>query len=69
MISETWLNTTKPQVKESTYVKYVNLLITYIFPYFGDQYIEDINYEYIEYFSTEMLTQGGKNSNGYQPKR
>lgn len=68
MISETWLNTTKPQVKESTYVKYVNLLNTYIFPYFGDQCIEDINYEYIEYFSTEMLTQGGKNSNGLSAK-
>lgn len=68
MISETWLNTTKPQVKESTYVKYVNLLNTYISPYFGDQCIEDINYEYIEYFSTEMLTQGGKNSNGLSAK-
>lgn len=67
-ISEAWLNSTKPQIKESTYVKYVNLLNTYISPYFGEKCIENINYEYIEYFSTQMLTQGGKNSNGLSAK-
>ncbi len=41
-IAETWLNSTKPQIKDSTYAKYVNLLNTYISPYFGDQLIEDI---------------------------
>lgn len=67
-ISETWLNSTKPQIKDSTYAKYANLLNTYIFPYFGDQLIEDINYENIEYFSTQMLTQGGRTSNGLSAK-
>lgn len=67
-ISEAWLNSTKPQIKDSTYAKYANLLNTYIFPYFGDQLIEDINYENIEYFSTQMLTQGGRTSNGLSAK-
>lgn len=59
MISETWLNSAKPQIKESTYVKYVNLLNTYICPYFGNSPINDINFEYIESFSNQMLTNGG----------
>ena len=68
MISETWLNSAKPQIKESTYVKYVNLLNTYICPYFGNSPINDINFEYIESFSNQMLTNGGKSSKGLSAK-
>lgn len=68
MISETWLNSAKPQIKESTYVKYVNLLNTYICPYFGNSPINDINFEYIESFSKQMLTNGGKSSKGLSAK-
>lgn len=68
MISEIWLNSAKPQIKESTYVKYVNLLNTYICPYFGNSPINDINFEYIESFSNQMLTNGGKSSKGLSAK-
>ena len=44
-IIEEWMENTKPLLKASTYIKYRNMLYSYIFPYFEDLTTEELTVE------------------------
>lgn len=41
-VSLAWIESLKPQLKQSSIIKYINVLKTYLFPYFMDRAIETI---------------------------
>ena len=64
-----WLNSKEHKIKESTRVKYKNLLPSYIIPYFRKvDDLKSITHEMIEDFVKELLTTGGKNRMGLSEK-
>ncbi len=63
-IAIAWIKVLKPQLKESSIVKYTNILATYLFPYFGNSIIETVTREDIINFSNELLYFGGRKGNG-----
>jgi len=63
-----WFEFVQPQFKESTKVKYTNLLKLYILPVFGEQPLEKITIEQIELFCKDLLISGGKNKDGLSTK-
>ena len=67
-VAEEWITSRQPHLKESSIVKYRNLLNTYIFPEMGNEKILLLNYEQMDTFCHRMLTAGGKNNSGLSPK-
>lgn len=67
-VAAEWLETMRLQLKESSIVKYMNLLNTYLFPYFMDRSIESITQEEIDAFSRRLLICGGQKGSGLSPK-
>lgn len=67
-IATEWLETMRLQLKESSIVKYTNLLNTYLFPYFMDRSIGSITQEEIDVFSRRLLRCGGRKGSGLSPK-
>lgn len=67
-VAVSWLETIKPKLKKSSFIKYTNVLVTYIFPYLGDDIIQNITREDIADFSNILLFSGGKKGNGLSPK-
>lgn len=67
-VAEEWITSRQPHLKESSIVKYRNLLSTYIFPEMGNEKILLLNYEQMDTFCHRMLTAGGKNNSGLSPK-
>lgn len=63
-----WLNTIKPQIKESTSNKYLNMLNSYIFPSFGSKPLCDISHEFIETQCNLFLTTGSLRGSGLSSK-
>lgn len=63
-----WLQSIRPRVKESTIVKYQNLLQAYILPTFGDKRLGDITYDYLETYCNYLLINGGYHHQGLSPK-
>lgn len=53
-IADKWLESLLPNIKESSYIKYSNLLKHYIFPYFKNIPIESISQNDISSFCLEM---------------
>lgn len=68
IIAAEWLENLKPQLKESSLVKYTNILNSYLLPSFGKRKIIDINREDIVLFCNELLISGGVKENGLAPK-
>lgn len=66
--AEKWLDTVRGNVKESTYMKYWNLLYSYIIPELGGMEWSSLNREAIEAFCGKMLSSGGKKQQGLSPK-
>ncbi len=66
--AEKWLDVTKSQVRESTYIKYRNMMNSYILPELGDVEWRSISRGSIERFCSRMLSVGGKNHKGLSPK-
>ncbi len=66
--AEKWLDVTKHQVRESTYIKYRNMMNSYILPELGDVEWERINREVIELFCSRMLSAGGRKQKGLSAK-
>ena len=60
-ISEQWLTSKQPQVKESTYVKYTNLLRNHILPELGEMPISLITTDDVEKFLQDQAKSGMKN--------
>ncbi len=66
--AEKWLETVRFQVKESTYVKYWNLLYSYIIPELGRLEWQALNRETVELFCGRMRSAGGQKQNGLSAK-
>ena len=63
-----WMDNLRPKVKETTIVKYNNLLNSYILPELGSVRLDNITNERIEYQCNQLLLSGGRNGNGLSPK-
>lgn len=66
--AEKWLETVRCRVKESTYMKYWNMLYSYIIPELGDLKWDDLDREKIECFCGRLLSSGGKKKEGLSAK-
>ncbi len=66
--AETWLKVSTPRLKESSIVKYRNLLHSYIYPQISNRDISEIKYNDISEMCTLLLCKGGKNRQGLSPK-
>ena len=63
-----WMESLRPQIKESTYVKYCNVLRIHILPWFGEKSVCDLNVDELTMFCNTLLTRGGRNQKGLAPK-
>lgn len=63
-----WLENSKMRVKESTYVKYVNLTSNHILPLLGDLEVEKLTTDRIEQFIQSRLEAGNKQGRGMAEK-
>lgn len=63
-----WLDSSRPQVKESSYVKYRNLARCYIIPELGTLRWKELKRETLESFSNKMLSSGGRRQKGLSAK-
>lgn len=68
MIAEAWLESIQPQIKESTNIKYYNLLHSYLLPALGEEQVKQITNEQLEKVCLELLTKGGKKKTGLSAK-
>ena len=50
-----WLSCTQPQIKQSSYVKYRNMILLHLIPNFGNTYITGITRENVNQFCSELL--------------
>ena len=63
-----WLENSKMRVKESTYVKYVNLTSNHILPLLGDIEADRLTTDTIEQFVQSRLNAGNKQGKGLAEK-
>lgn len=59
-----WLSDAAPMLKESSLLKYEDILRCYISPYFGDALLSEITNVHIMDFGNKLLQAGGKNGQG-----
>ena len=67
-VSLEWLKIQKPQLKMSSYAKYLNLLNSYLIPYFGDFPVQSLTRTEVLRFSRNLLISGGVSKQGLSPK-
>lgn len=67
-IAEKWLESRKPQLKESTYIKYRNLLNSYVFPFLGETPVCTLSCEDVKNFCNELISSGGIHGCGLSRK-
>lgn len=67
-IAAEWFALRQPQVKESTSIKYHNLLNSYMLPALGEISLEQLSHEYVESYCNELLRTGGVKKDGLSPK-
>lgn len=68
LLSDDWLTSIKPQIKQSTINKYNNLLVSYILPYLGDVDIHDLTVDKLYECCNYLLQKGGKQGTGLSAK-
>lgn len=68
VVANEWFASLKPQLKESSIVKYSNILDNYLLPAFGVRQIDDISRNDVIAFSNQILANGGVKGNGLSPK-
>lgn len=66
--SDEWIQANKSQWKESSTVKYINILDNHLLPEFGQRNITDIARTDIQAYISKLLTIGGRNNAGLAPK-
>lgn len=60
---EEWLESIRPKIKESSYIKYNSMMKHYITPNIGSKKLCEISYTMLEDFTNQLLLEGGsKNS-------
>lgn len=67
-ISEEYLKYKKNIIKESSYVKYSNMIEQYIKPYLGNLRIDHVDYGQIEEFGRKLCLTGGKKGQSLSAK-
>lgn len=67
-LSENWLRTRHTSVKESTYIKYRNLLQHYILPRLGTIPVMQITVDILNQFYDWLLTKGGGGNRACPPR-
>lgn len=67
-LSEMWLHSIQASVKESTWIKYKNILKCNIVPQLGDINLSKIDYCTVYKLCNDLLETGGKNQNGLATK-
>ncbi len=68
VLTENWLNAKESQVRESTYIKYRNLAVSYILPELGSVRWGSLNREAVNSFCQRLLSFGGIKQTGLSPK-
>lgn len=63
-----WLTATEVQIKESSLVKYQNILERHILPVFQDLSVSELTNERMQDFSTQLLFNGGRQGKGLSSK-
>ena len=63
-----WLVKQKSQIKESSYVKYQNLMNQYLIPQIGKLQPQELTSERLEIFCKTLLTSGGRHHSGLSAK-
>lgn len=66
--AEAWLNAMRSQVRDSTYIKYRNLLFSYILPDLGDMEWNRLNHAVLEDFCSRLRDFGGQRQEGLSSK-
>lgn len=66
--AQEWFYSKKIQWKQSSTVKYANILNLYLLPAFADKKIEDISREDVAKFCSQLLKNGGVKEKGLSPK-
>lgn len=66
--SDEWIQANKSQWKESSTVKYINILNNHLLPEFGQRNITDISRTDIQDYISRLLISGGRNNTGLAPK-
>ena len=67
-VASEWLNSLKPQLKESSSVRYQNILNLHLLPRFAEEKVSVITRDEIIEFRSELLHSGGKDKDGLSPK-
>ena len=67
-ISDEWICVNNSNWKESTLVKYTNILNSYLLPAFGEKNIFHISRENVNNYISELLNHGGCKGKGLSPK-
>ncbi|MCX4267201.1 MAG: site-specific integrase [Lachnospiraceae bacterium] len=58
-----WLESIRPKIKESSYIKYNSMIKHYIIPNIGEKKLSQVSYSMLEDFTNQLLLEGGyKNS-------
>ena len=68
VLAEEWFNSKKPQWKQSSIVKYTNILNLYLLPSFSNRIITLIKRDEVLTFSSCLMIDGGANGEGLSPK-
>lgn len=67
-ISLEWLDSIRPKIKESSYIKYMNSFKSYLNPVFSTRTIETISRADVSSFCVSLSHNGGVHDNGLSPK-
>ena len=67
-ITNEWLTDIRCQIKDSTYIKYRNMIQSYIIPEIGNYPINNLTIECLNSFFSELLQNGGQNHQGLSAK-
>ena len=63
-IAEQWLENSRMSVKESSYIKYRNLLQNHILPSMGKTDVAELTTEYIGNFIRQKISEGRRDGTG-----
>ena len=67
-ITNEWLTDIRCQIKDSTYIKYRNMIQSYIIPEIGNYPINNLTIECLNSFFSDLLQNGGQNRQGLSAK-
>lgn len=67
-VAREWYQAGKPQWKQSSAVKYNNILNSYLLPDFSERKISQITRDEVMLFGSRLLSDGGAKRNGLSPK-